>query len=75
MLTLGVLTVGDALAILAAPAIGGTWAAAVAVAVGVARALPIDDVVKEAERAAIFGTFALVPPSILAFLFALIFLQ
>jgi hypothetical protein len=65
--------VGDALAILGSPAIGGAYTAAFTATVYSGRALPINVVMEHANRGLVFGSVALVPASIIGFLAELAF--
>ena len=64
--------IGVYLAILGAPALGGIYLGALAALVAAGRARPIDEVIANAQQAREFGTMALAPACIAAFILALV---
>ena len=66
-----VCTLGDYIAIVGAPPVGGAWTSSWVAAIGTTRGQAIDDVMRDAMRAGVFGTLALVPASVIGLVAAL----
>ena len=62
---------GDYTAIVGAPPAGGAWTSSCVATIASIRGQDIEDVMRDAMRAGVFGTLAFVPASVIALVAAL----